>query len=103
MKSKLPVLARPAVRQPRAARDQLDVQAWEGGLLDLARVNFPTVRWWHGYRAARDLFGSYCYVCEKFTVTWAGRWGPPDAAKLAIHEHKSQHRAGKLPGGTITE
>lgn len=93
----LPVLAAAARAGPKAARDQLDVQAFESGLLDLARITHPTVAWWHGYRRAEERFGSYCYVCERFIVTWARSWPIPIIAKQAIDDHKYLHRAGKLP------
>lgn len=93
----LPVLARPPSRQPKAAREQLSVQAWESGLHDLARVHHPSVVWWHGYRQAEERFGSYCYVCEKFIVTWSRAWPIPMVAKEAINDHKLMHRAGRFP------
>lgn len=99
----LPELASPARAGPKAAREQLDVQAFESGLLDVARVHHPTVAWWHGYRLAEERFGSYCYLCEKFIVTWARKWPIPHIAKHAIDDHKYLHRAGKLPGGRPTQ
>lgn len=93
----LPDLARPAAGQPKAAMDQLDVQPFESGLLELARVHHPTVSWWHGYRRAQDRFGSYCYVCDEFIVTWAGNSGPPKTAVVTIDAHKMHHRDGTTP------
>lgn len=98
----LPVLAAPPRGQPKAAREQLDVQSFESGLLDLARVHHATVAWWHGYRRAEERFGSYCYVCERFIVTWARNWPIPQIAKQAIHDHKYIHRPGKSPRRTTT-
>lgn len=98
-KAQLPTLATPPRKQPKAAREQLDVQAWESGLLDLARAKFPAVVWWHGYRSIGDYFGSYCYICSAYIVTFSRRWPIPIVAKEQIHEHKNQHRAGALPAG----
>lgn len=98
----LPELARPPSKQPKAAREQLTVEVWEGGLLDLARVHYPTVKWWHGYRQAKERFGSYCYLCERFIVTWSRAWPIPMVAKQAIDDHKFMHRAGRLPAPVST-
>lgn len=97
MSDKLPVLATPAAKQPKAAREQIDVQPFEFGLLDLARVHHATVAWWHGYRQAEERFGSWCYVCESFTVTWDRKWPIPLRAKQLIDTHKYDHRAGRIP------
>lgn len=94
---RLPDLARPSADLPKAALDQLDVQPFESGLLTVARVKHPTVSWWHGYRRAETGFGSYCYVCEAFTVSWSGNSGPPKTAVVAIDAHKMHHRDGILP------
>lgn len=89
-----PELARPAGGLPKAATEQLDLQPWEHDLLALARVHHPAVAWWHGYRRAEERFGSYCYVCESFIITWGGNAGPPKAAVAAIHDHKMSHHNG---------
>lgn len=99
-KARLPALALPPRQLPKAAREQIDIQAYEGGLTELARVQHPTIAWWHGYRKIGDLFGSYCYVCDRFVVTWSRAWPIPKVAQETIHEHKNEHRAGALPGGT---
>lgn len=101
--AKLPTLARPPQKQPKAAREQLDVQAWEGGLLAVAHTRFPTVKWWHGYRIIGDRFGSYCYVCERFIITWSRAWPIPKIAKESIDEHKHHHRRGTLAPPAPTE
>lgn len=93
--SNLPELARPAAGMPKAATEQVDIQPWEGGLLDLARVHHPTVLWWHGYRQAEQGFGSYCYVCESFIANWGGNAGPSKKAVVAIDEHKYRHYNGE--------
>lgn len=95
----LPALTWPPVSLPRAAADQIDVQAYEAGLLDLARVHHPTVTWWHGYRKAEERYGSYCYVCERFVVSWDRFLPIPDDARSIIDNHKVSHRNGNLPGG----
>lgn len=92
--AKLPELARPAANPPKAARDQLDIQAWESGLVDLARVHHPTVKWWHGYRKAEERYGSYCYICERFIVTWDPLSKIPQQAVDQIAMHKTDHFAG---------
>lgn len=99
MVNELPHLATPTRPKPKAAADQVDVQAFEAGLFDLARVHHPSVTWWHGYRRAEERYGSYCYVCESFIVTWGGNSGPPMAARGAIDDHKYLHRAGATPDG----
>lgn len=102
--TELPTLARPPQNQPKAAREQLTVQAWEGGLLAVAHTKFPTVKWWHGYRMIEGFFGSYCYVCESFIVTWSRRWPIPKIAAEVIDEHKELHRRGvHAKPATITE
>lgn len=89
----LPVIAVPPAVLPKAAREQLDVQPWEVGLSHLARVNHPTVAWWHGYRdRTADGFGSWCYVCDVRIATWSRRWPITEAARRAVHEHKNWHR-----------
>lgn len=93
----LPELARPTPPLPKAAREQVDVQPFEHGLVDLARVHHPGVHWWHGYRAAEERFGSYCYVCEQFIVTWHSNRVPNKAAVTEIDAHKWQHRDGAVP------
>lgn len=95
--NRLPVLATPATRSPRARLDQTDVQPWEQGLVELARAQHPNVSWWHGYRRAEERFGSYCYVCEKFVVTWGGNGSPPEAARIVIDAHKWLHKRGAIP------
>lgn len=92
----LPELVFPPAELPRAAADQLDVQPYESGLLDLARVHHPSVIWWHGYRKSQDRYGSYCYVCEFLIVTWDRFGGVPEMARRAIDDHKRFHRDGKL-------
>lgn len=92
----LPPLAVAPLNLPRAAADQGDVQAFEYGLLAVARHNHPTVAWWHGYRRAEERFGSYCYVCETFIVTWSGNSGPPMPARHEIDAHKMSHRERTL-------
>lgn len=93
----LPELAWPPANLPKVARDQADVQPFERDLLDLARVHHPRVTWWHGYRMAEERYGSYCYVCERFTVTWnRSNAGPPKAAVEQISAHKWQHRDGTV-------
>lgn len=94
--NKLPALATAVGRQPKSRLDQADVQPWEQGLVELARVHHPNVSWWHGYRRAEERFGSYCYVCEKFVVTWGGNGSPPAAARDVISEHKWLHRNGAI-------
>lgn len=98
-KTPLPVLATPPVRQPKAAREQFDIQPYESGLLDLARVHHPSVTWWHGYRKAEERYGSYCYVCERFVVTWDRFLPIPLVAQECIDNHKRSHRNGNLPAG----
>lgn len=89
----LPVLAVAPAHLPRAAREQLDVQPWEIGLTNLARVHHRTVAWWHGYRdRTEDGFGSWCYVCESRIATWSRRWPITEAARRAVHAHKNWHR-----------
>lgn len=97
--NKLPALAAPRVKQPKAAREQLDIQPYEGGLLELARVHHPSVTWWHGYRKAEERFGSYCYICERFIVTWDRFLSIPQDAQQMIDNHKRSHRNGNLPAG----
>lgn len=94
--NQLPALAWPPVNLPRAARDQLDVQAYEAGLLDLARVHHPTITWWHGYRKAEERYGSYCYVCEQFIVTWDRFLPIPEEGQTQIDTHKREHRASTV-------
>lgn len=95
-RERLPELARPAVTGIKARDDQRDVQPFEDGLLALARVHHPTVKWWHGYRRARERYGSYCYVCDDFIVTWDRFAGIPVAAVDAINFHKLDHHAGRV-------
>lgn len=82
---------------PRAANDQYDVQEFEDALLVKARLTHPSVTWWHGYRRSDDDFGSYCYLCDRFIVTWGGNSGPPKVARASIDEHKHTHRPGNRP------
>lgn len=96
------MLAAPPRGQPKAAREQLTVQPFETQLHEAARENHPTVAWWHGYRKAEERFGSYCYVCERFIVTWARNWPIPQVAKQAIDDHKYIHRPGTRPARTTT-
>lgn len=97
MVNRLPVLATAPARPPRARLDQADVQPFETGLVELARVHHPNVSWWHGYRRAEERFGSYCYVCERFVVTWGGNGSPPAAAREEIDQHKWLHKRGTIP------
>lgn len=92
--------SRPLPALPKAARDQVTVELFEADLVTAARVYHPTVSWWHGYRRAEERFGSYCYLCEAFTVTWSGNGGPPKAAVTAIDAHKRDHAPGTVPGAT---
>lgn len=82
---------------PKSRADQFDVQAFEGGLLALARVHHPGVHWWHGYRRVGERFGSYCYVCDTPIVLWGGNGSPPMEARTTINEHKYLHRNGVVP------
>lgn len=93
----LPDLAALPATLPKAAIDQLSVQAFEGGLLTLARVGHPTVAWWHGYRKIGDSYGSQCYVCDRVIAFWGGNSGPPMIARQIIDDHKINHRDGTLP------
>lgn len=99
----LPDLARAGLGGSKAQADQIDVQPYESGLLTLARVHYPTVKWWHGYRKSEDSYGSFCYVCEEFTVKWSGNAGPPMTARQVIHDHKLSHRAGINPEPASTQ
>lgn len=96
-KPKLPHLAPPTRVAPKAQRDQLFVLGWESELLDQARTDFPAVFWWHGYRQIGDYFGSYCYICSAYIVTFSRRYPIPLIAKQAVDDHKMLHHAGKLP------
>lgn len=96
MGNDLPDLARPPGTLPQAQREQRDIQPWEAGLVELARIHHPTVKWWQGYRRASERFGSYCYLCEKFIVTWDRFAGIPQLAVDRIHSHKYDHRNGIL-------
>lgn len=98
--NELPEIARAGLGGSKAQADQIDVQPYESGLLTLARVRYPTVKWWHGYRKSETSYGSFCYVCEEFTVKWSGNAGPPMTARQAIHDHKLSHRAGMPPAAS---
>lgn len=91
----IPLATTPA-RQPKAAREQGNVQGYEGGLLAVARVHHPTVAWWWGYRQKSDGFGAWCYLCDDRIVKWSQRWPMTQAAREAIIHHRNTIHA---PGG----
>lgn len=96
----LPTLPAGPAKIPKARREQISVEPWETGLVTAARVEFPTVAWWHGYRSIGSYFGSYCYVCSAYIVTFSRRYPIPLVAKAQIHAHKFEHHKGTLPAGT---
>lgn len=96
------VIAEGPTGGPLAMLDQIDIQPFEYGLHDLARVHHPGVHWWHGYRRDDQGFGSYCYVCDRFLVRWGGNGSPPMFARHTISEHKFDHRAGTVPVANST-
>lgn len=99
----LPDLVAPAGNRPKTALDQHDVQAWEEGLLALARVRHPTVSWWHGYRRHGEAYADYCYICDAVIVEMTSNGNPSVLARLATDDHKWDHHDGALPVVSINE
>lgn len=99
----LPELAAPTPNLPKAAADQLNVQPWEAGLLAVARVRHRTIAWWHGYRAMDQIYGDFCYVCDRFVTGMVGNGNPSMANREALDKHKWLHRGGAPAYATINE
>lgn len=95
-------LATPAPGGPKSKTDQLDVQAWEAGLVAIARVAHPNVSWWHGYRHVDGGWVSQCYVCDGPVAAWPGGTSPPMTARQDIAKHKHDHHDGIVPSGSTT-
>lgn len=76
----------------KAETSQRDVWPWEGKLVELARRTHPTVSWWWGMRKVGNDFGAYCYLHDAMVVTWNRRYPMTLKAKVAIGNHRAEHR-----------
>lgn len=84
------VRARPN-REPAAQRQQLTSADWDLILVDLARVNHPTVAWWWGTRRIEGGPGAYCYICSEFIVTFDTSYAMTAKARRDVDAHRAQH------------
>ena len=70
----------------------------DNSLTDLARQRTPGIRHWWGRRWREGRNGAWCYICERFVITWDSHYPITEGARRVIAAHRSGHIAADLRG-----
>lgn len=75
----------------RAQREQASTSEWDHRMVDIARLERPTIAWWWGVRRDETGHWARCYVCNTNIVKVSDRPGISADQRSSIHDHRATH------------